>query len=170
MSGAGPLRGPDPLTEAHDTGDFDCGHGALNVFIKRFALVSQQSGAVRTYVALRDGRVVGYYSLSAAAAEPVTVPSRVSKGLARHPIPMTLLARLAVDVSEQRHGLGEALLKDAFKRFLQAADIIGSRALVVHAKDEAAVAFYARFGFEPSPIDRFHLYLLTKDIRRTLGR
>jgi len=164
-----PLLGPEPLGAHHDTSAFDCGYPALNTFLARFALVNQATGAARTYVALRGVRVVGYYSLAAASAEPERTAPRVAKGLARHAIPLTLLARLAVDRSEQRAGLGKALLKDAIKRHLQAQTIIGSRALVAHAKDERAAAFYARHGFQPSPTDPLHLYLLTKDMKKTLG-
>jgi GNAT superfamily N-acetyltransferase len=80
-----------------------------------------------------------------------------------------LLARLGVDVREQGRGLGKALLKDAILRAAQASDLIGSRAILTHAKDERARSFYARFGFEPSPVDEYHLYLLMKDVRKTLG-
>ena len=163
------LLGPEPLAAQHDSSAFDCGSPALNVFLARFALVSQNSGAARTYVALRGTRVAGYYSLAAASVEPERAPPRVAKGLARHAVPLTLLARLAVDRAEQRAGLGEALLKDAIKRHLQAQSIIGSRALLAHAKDERAAAFYARYGFQPSPSDPLHLYLLTKDMKKTLG-
>jgi GNAT superfamily N-acetyltransferase len=96
-------------------------------------------------------------------------PTRVAKGLARHPVPVILLARLAIDRGEQGKGLGAGLLKDALLRAAQAADIIGCRAVLVHAKDHSARAFYQRFGFEPSPIDELHLYLLMKDIKASLG-
>ncbi|MBI4756442.1 MAG: GNAT family N-acetyltransferase [Betaproteobacteria bacterium] len=165
-----PLRGPLPLASSHDHTSFDCGCPPLNDFLRRHALANQRNGSCRTYVALRgESRTVGYYSLAAAAAEHGAVPARIARGLARHPIPLTLLARLAVDLTEQRRGLGAALLKDALKRHLQAQEIVASRALVVHAKDEGAADFYRRFGFQPSPIDPYHLYLLTKDIRASLG-
>ena len=164
-----PLVGPEPLSGDQDTSAFDCGTPALNTYLARYALVNQASGAARTYVALRAAKVVGYYSLAAGSAEPGQTPVRVAKGLARHAVPLTLLARLAVDRAEQGSGLGEALLKDAIKRHLQAQMIIGSRALVAHAKDQRAAAFYARYGFQPSPTDPLHLYLLTKDMRKTLG-
>lgn len=164
-----PLIGPVPLAAYHDTDSFDCGNAALNAYIGRFALASQSAGAARTYVALREVRVVGYYSLAAASEDPLRVLARVAKGLAQHPVPLTLLARLAVDASEQRQRLGEALLKDAIKRHLQAQSILGSRALVAHAKDEHAATFYAHYGFQPSPTHALHLYLLTKDMKKTLG-
>jgi predicted N-acetyltransferase YhbS len=93
----------------------------------------------------------------------------VSKGLARHPIPIMLLARLAVSSAWQGRGLGAGLLKDAMRRSLQAADIAGIRAFAVHAKDERARDFYEHVGFIPSPTDPLHLYLLIKDIRQIAG-
>ena len=165
-----PLRGPEPLTEAHEVSGFDCGSEALNGFLHRHALQNQRNQSARTYVALRGAtQVVGYYSLAAASAEYEAVPPRIAKGLARHPIPLALLARLAVDRTEQGAGIGAGLLKDALKRFLQAQSIIAARALVVHAKDEQAAAFYRHFGFTPSPLDAYHLYLMTKDIRESLA-
>ena len=164
-----PLRGPEILTEAHEVSSFDCGIEALNRFLHRHALDNQRSQSARTYVALRgETRVVGYYSLAAASAEYDEVPARMTKGLARHPIPLTLLARLAVHHAEQGAGLGAGLLKDALKRFLQAQAIIAARAIVVQAKDEHAIAFYQHFGFVPSPIDPYHLFLLSKDIHASL--
>lgn len=164
-----PLRGPEPLAPNHEVSSFDCGNDALNRFLQRHALDNQRNQSARTYVALRgETRVVGYYSLAAASAEFDFVPARLAKGLARHPIPLTLLARLAVDSTEQGAGLGAGLLRDALKRFLQAQAIIAARALVVQAKDERASEFYRHFGFEPSPIDAFHLFLMTKDIQASL--
>jgi GNAT superfamily N-acetyltransferase len=164
-----PLRGPELLAAGHEVSSFDCGNDALNRFLRRHALDSQRNQSARTYVALRgETRVVGYYSLAAAAAEFDFVPPRMAKGLARHPIPLTLLARLAVDLGEQGAGLGAGLLKDALKRFLQAQAIIAARALVVQAKDERASEFYRHFGFEPSLIDASHLFLMKKDIQASL--
>ena len=160
---------PELLTAGHDTQAFDCGAAALNQFLQRYALTNQANGSARTFVTLAQGRVFGYYSLAAASVEHAAVPQRVSKGLARHPIPMLLLARLAVDVRAQGRGVGRSLLQSALLKYLQACEVIGCRALMVHAKDEAAVRFYQGYGFEPSPIDAAHLYLLTKDIRNTLG-
>ena len=118
---------------------------------------------------LRDNRVVGYYSLAAASVQHEEAAPRVAKGLAKHPIPVVLLARLAVDQSEKGKGLGTALLKDALVRSLQGADIIDCRAVLIHAKDQAAQTFYRKFGFESSPIDEFHLFLLMKDIKAGIG-
>jgi predicted N-acetyltransferase YhbS len=148
---------------------FDCAVPALNNYLKKFALPNQASQAARTYVACRGECVVGYYTLAAASARREETPARVAKGLAAHPVPVILLARLAVDTTEKGRGLGAGLLKDALLRAVRAADIVGCRAVMVHAKDEGAKAFYQRFGFEPSPTDPFRLFLLMKDIKASLG-
>jgi GNAT superfamily N-acetyltransferase len=163
-----PLKPPVLLDTSHVTDDFDCGVEALNEYLKRFAYVNNQNSSSRTYVAVRETRVVGYYTVTPGAVVREDTPLRVAHGLARHPVPVIVLARLAVDRTEQGIGLGKALLKDALLRIVQAADLIGGRAVLVHAKNERAKAFYQRFGFEPSPIDDLHLYLLLKDIRKTL--
>ncbi len=164
-----PLRSPELLTETHDVASFDCGNDDLRRFLQRHALNNQRNQSARTYVALRgETRVVGFYTLAAASAEFDVVSPRLAKGLARHPIPLTLLARLGVDSTEQGAGVGAGLLKDAFKRFLQAQAIIAARALVVQGKDEGARAFYQHFGFVPSPIDPYHLFLMTKDIHEAM--
>jgi GNAT superfamily N-acetyltransferase len=161
-----PLERPVPLSLDHDYSAFDCGSEPLNTYLKRFAWTNQQAGAARTYVAARGEVVVGYYTLAYGSVEPRAAPARVLKGLARHPIPVMVLARLAVDRTERGRGLGKGLLKDALLRTLQAADIAGLRAMVVHAKDEAARGFYERFNFVRSPIDEHHLMLLLKDLRK----
>lgn len=148
---------------------FDCGHPALNQFLQRYALVNQKANSAQTYVCCDDDEVVGFYSLAVGSVDPASAPSRVLKGLARHPVPVMILARLAVDVAHQRKGLGQALLKDALLRTAQAADIAGVRALLVHAKDEAARQWYESWEFEPSPTDPFHLFLMLKDLKALLG-
>jgi GNAT superfamily N-acetyltransferase len=168
MDADAPLERPVLLDSAYDLSAFDCGVPALNDFLRKYALLNQRSHAARTYITTRQGKVVGYYTLAAGSVRREEATARVAKGLANHPIPVILLARLAIDLSEQGKGLGKALLKDALLRTSQAGDLIGCRALLVHAKDEAARAFYRRFGFESSPIDEFHLYLLMKDIQLSL--
>jgi len=158
------------LDASHDLDAFNSGKEPLDRFLQRHALVNQKAGSAQTYVVCREEqRVVGYYSLAVGAVEHADAPGRVSKGLARHPIPVMLLARLAIDRSEQGKGLGKALLKDALLRTAQAADIAGIRALLVHAKDDDARAWYEQFDFEPSPTDPYHLFLLMKDLRALLG-
>lgn len=149
---------------------FDCGQPALNQFLQRYALVSQKSGGAQTYVCCESDAVVGFYSLAVGSIDPPAAPSRVTKGLARHPVPVMLLARLAVDKAHQSKGLGRALLKDAMLRTAQAADIAGIRCLLMHAKDDAARRWYESWDFEPSPTDPYHLFLLLKDLRSLLGR
>ena len=112
--------------------------------------------------------MVGFYSLCAASAEFEQTPERIRKGLARHEVPLILLARLAVDARFQGMGLGASLLQDAFGRFLTAQESIGARALVAHAKDDSAKAFYVKWGFVATESLPFHLYILTKTIRATL--
>jgi len=163
------LNSPLPLEAHHDVSAFSCGVPALDNYLKKFALANQRSQSARTYVATRGDVVVGYYTLAAASARREETPARVAKGLAAHPVPVILLARLAVDVTQKGQGLGAGLLKDALLRTVQAADIVGCRAVMVHAKDEDASAFYRRFGFEPSPGDPLRLFLLMKDIKASLG-
>lgn len=160
---------PELLVAAHNTQSFDCGAAPLNQFLQRYALANQANGSARTFVTVAQAQVYGYYSLAAASVEHAAVPARIGKGMARHPIPMLLLARLAVDMRAQGRGVGRSLLQSALLKYLQACEVIGCRALMVHAKDAAAVRFYQAYGFEPSPLDAAHLYLLTKDIRKTLG-
>ena len=160
----------EKLSAAHDVAAFDCGEEALNRFIQRFALASQSAGSARTYVVCGESRrVVAYYSLAVGAVEHSDASARVARGLARHPVPVMLLARLAVDREEHRRRLGTALMKDALLRTVQAAEIAGIRALLVHAKDDKARQWYRRFDFEPSPADPFQLFLLLKDIRALVG-
>jgi GNAT superfamily N-acetyltransferase len=132
-------------------------------------LQNHQSRSARTYVTTRENRVVDYYTLAAGSVSREEFPSRVAKGLGKYPVPIILLARLAVDRTEQGKGLGASLLKDALQRTAQAADLVGCRAVLVHAKDQAAQAFYRKFNFEPYLVDDLHLYLLMKDIQANLG-
>ena len=154
------------LDRSHIVDLFDCGYEDLNRYISRFALNNQSAGSAQTYVAIADEKVVGYYSLAVGAVAHSHAPTRMTKGLARHPVPVMLLARLAVDNEAKGSGLGAALLHDALARTLQAADIAGIRAVIVHAKDEGARRFYEHFDFDPSPTDPYHLHLLIKDLRK----
>ena len=153
------------LATSDAVGAFDCGQPALNQFLHRFALVSQKSNSAQTYVSCRAGAVVGFYSLAVGSVEPSKATPRMVKGIPQHPVPVMILARLAVDVQHQGAGLGKALLKDAMLRTAQASDIAGIRALLVHAKDETARQWYLNWEFEPSPSAPFHLFLLMKDIK-----
>jgi GNAT superfamily N-acetyltransferase len=159
----------EKLRGDHDLAQFDCGKEELNRFLKRFALANQQSQSAQSYIARQGSSVVGYYSLAFGSVAHEQTPERVKKGLARHPIPVMILARLAIDQSMQGRGLGQGLLKDALTRTVHAADIAGLRAMLVHAKDDSARAFYEHFNFEPSPTDPYHLFMLVKDLKRILG-
>lgn len=163
-----PLR-IEKLQRGHAVESFDCGREALNRFLIRHALQNQQAGASQTYLALSEAEVVGYYTLVVGQVEYNDAPERLKKGLARHPVPIMLLARLAVAANWQGKGLGAGLLKDAMVRTLQAADIAGIRAFAVHAKDDEAKAFYERFDFVASPSDPYQLFRLMKDVRSRLG-
>lgn len=154
-------------TDQVDT--FDCGQAALNQFLQRYALVNQKANSSQTYVCCQDHMVVGFYSLAVGSVNPEAAPSRVMKGLARHPVPVMILARLAVDKEHQRKGLGQALLKDALLRTAQASDIAGIRCLLVHAKDDAARQWYESWEFDPSPTDPYHLFLMLKDLKGLLS-
>lgn len=167
MSSPKTLNRPEPLGAHHQVAAFDCGVLALDDFLSRHALGNHQSGTAKTYVATTHSHiVVGYYSLAASQILYADAPVRLQKGAPRHPIPVVLLARLAVDRGWQGKGLGAGLLKDAIIRVLTAAEGVGVRALLVHAKDEAAKAFYSRNDFEPLPGYPLHLVLLLKDARR----
>jgi len=165
-----PSNAIEKLRRGHDLEPFDCGKDELNRFLKRFAWTSQQAQSAQTYVLAQGPVVTGYYTLAAGAVSHESASERVRKGLPRHPIPVVLLARLAVDVSIQGKGVGPALLKDALLRAAIAADVIGARAILVHAKDAAARDFYLHFDFELSASDPFHLLLIMKDVLSIVGR
>lgn len=166
---AEPLYGPEPLEPHHDTSRFDSGAPALDAYLRDRALADGRAGKSQTQVACRDIRVVAYYSLAAGSVEVDQAPERLATGQGRQAIPVILLARLAVDLGEQGHGLGEQMLLQALARSADAAELLGVRAVLVHAKDAAARAFYEHYGFEPSPTHPLHLVLLMKDIRKSLG-
>lgn len=158
----------EKLRSNHDLSQFDCGKQELNQYLQRFALTNQQAQSAQTYVATQGTTVVGYYSLAFGSVTQEETPIQVRKGLARHRIPVMILARLAIDQNMQGRGIGQGLLKDALTRTAHAADIGGLRAMLVHAKDDSARTFYEHFNFEPSPSDPYHLYLLIKDLKRIL--
>lgn len=158
------------LDPKDDTDDFNCGQPDLDEWLKKFALVNQRSGMATVFVTLFDGKVAGYYALATGGVERADAPDRITHGVPAHPIPVVLLARLAVDSSAQKRGLGRALLRDALIRVESAADEIGIRALLIHAKDDTARNFYMKQAeFEPSPTDPLHLFLLMKDLRKLLA-
>ena len=159
----------EKLRPDHAIDGFDCGREELNRYLSRYAWANQQAGAAQTYVGLVGDAVVGYYTLAVGQITRDEAPERLTKGLARHPVPVMLLARLAVTLNFKGQGVGKALLRDAMQRTLQAADIAGIRAFGVHAKDDDAKRFYEKFDFIPSPVDPMHLFVLLKDVRRIIS-
>lgn len=164
------IGGPiiEKLRRDHPIDDFDCGQPDLNTWLLKHALQNQGANAAQTYVGVANETVIGYYSLAVGEVSYTGAPERLRHGLARHPVPIMLLARLAVHKNWQRKGVGRGLLKDAVLRTLQAADIAGIRAIAVHAKDGNARRYYEQFDFVSSPTDPLHLFVLLKDIRKSL--
>lgn len=140
------IGAPVPLADSHNLDSFSSGYQALDEWLKRRAKANQQSGASRTYVVESDGRVVGYYALAAGSAVAAEAPGKIKRNMP-DPIPVMVLGRLAIDLEWQGRGLGADLLRDAVLRTRAAAEIGGIRAIMVHAIDERAAAFYARWGF-----------------------
>jgi GNAT superfamily N-acetyltransferase len=168
MPSKGTYSPPELLAEGHDVSRFACGKPALNQYLKRYALKNQREDISRTYVTKKADRVVGYYTLTFGSISHEEATRKIKDELPGYPIPIILLARLAVDVGEKGKGLGAALLRDAMLRTLQAAEIAGLRAMLTHAKDEDAKAFYLKYGFEESPAHPLHLMLRIDDIRASI--
>ncbi len=159
----------EKLRRDHPLDGFSSGGEPLDRFLLRHAFTNQQANASQTYLGLHDDEVIGFYTLVVGEVAYDDAPERLTKGLARHPVPIMLLARLAVAVAWQRRGIGAGLLKDAMRRTLQAAEIGGIRAFTVHAKDDDARGVYAHFGFVSSPTDPLHLFVLIKDLHPLLA-
>lgn len=154
-----------------DGGRGDAGNQALNEFLSRYARQNADKGLGRTYVATRPGeaRVRGYYTITSSSVTFATLPDSEQKKLPRYPIPVALVARLAVDRSEQGKGLGAELLMHALSTVLDVAERLGIRAIEVHAKHDAAKRFYLKYGFEPLVDDPLHLYIALEKVRRAFG-
>lgn len=163
------IRRIEKLRSDHPVEGFDCGRQELNRYLLRYAWQNQRAGAAQTYVGIVREVVVGYYTLAVGQVTLEDAPERLKKGLAKHPVPLMLLARLAIDHRWQGQGVGKALLRDAMQRTLEAADIAGIHAFAVHAKDEEARRFYEHFDFIPSPTDPMHLFVLLKNVRRVIS-
>jgi GNAT superfamily N-acetyltransferase len=164
------MRAPEPLCSKSPIAGFDCGKHSLNDWLQRHALQAQGSGSARSYVVI-DGakgseQVLGYYSLVVGQVEPLEAPERIRKGMGQYPIPVMLLARLAVSEAAQGQGIGIGLLQDAIRRTLNIASQAGIRAMLTHPIDENAARFYQKFGFEASPLRPDQLLILLKDVKR----
>lgn len=156
------LAAPQPLTQTHQTGDFECGEITLDEWLKRRALANQGSGASRTFVVADPvGRVFGYYALAAGAVSHQEATSAVRRNMP-DPVPVMVLGRLAVDRRAQGIKLGAALLQDAVSRVLTIAQNAGVRALLVHALHDQAKGFYEHYGFQASSLHPLTLMLRLK--------
>ncbi|MFZ4508192.1 MAG: GNAT family N-acetyltransferase [Fimbriimonas sp.] len=160
------FTGPVLLKRSHDFLEFDCGKEPLNTFLIRHALANQANDSARTFVGIEGNRVIGYYSLAVSSVLYDEAPERMAKGLAKHPIPILLMARFAVDKNYQGQGVRKGLFKDALKRCLSVAQEAGVRAFMTHAKDEDAKRLYLRFGMQECPSNPMHLYFLMKEVER----
>ena len=161
------LRAPEPLAAQHLLEGFDCGKPALNDWLLRHARQAKGSGSAKTFVVAEyDGRVAGYFSLTVGQVDTLEAPERIRKGMGQYPLPVVILARLAVSFHDQGRGIGFGLLQDAIRRTMLIAEQAGIRAMLTHPIDEEAARFYTRFGFVASPLREQHLLLLLKDARR----
>ncbi len=159
------LRPPEPLAASHRLDDFECGEAVLDDWLKRRALSNQASGASRTFVVTdEDGHVRGYYAMAAGAVSHRLATSGVRRNMP-DPVPVMVLARLAVDRRAQGLHLGAALLQDAVNRAVAVAQNAGVRALLAHALDEKARQFYEHYGFQPSPTHPLTLMLRLSSVR-----
>lgn len=161
------LTPPAPITPAHEIAGFQSGVASLDEWLQKRALKNENALASRTYVTCEGHRVVGYYCLSAGAVALSETPKTLTRNMP-DPIPVVVLGRLAIDLSWQNKGLGKALLQDATRRALAAADIAGVTALLVHALSEEARRFYLSRGFVASPIQPMILFLRLSDARAVL--
>ncbi len=155
-------RPPEPLNLSHELKDFDSGNTELDDWLKRRALKNEQGGASRTYVVCIGQRVIAYYCLTAGAVANIKAPGRVRRNMP-DPIPVIIIGRLAIDHSCQGKGFGRALVRDAVLRTLQASEIMGIRAILVHALSEQAKQFYEKCGFTASPIEPLTLIVTVAD-------
>ncbi|MBW4531065.1 MAG: GNAT family N-acetyltransferase [Aphanothece saxicola GSE-SYN-MK-01-06B] len=163
-------RPPQPLAVQHQLEGFECGRPTLNHWLLHHARQAQTSGSARTFVvADQENRVAGYFSLTVGQVDTAESPERIRQGMGRFPLPVVILARLAVSREHQGHGLGVGMLQDAIRRTLLIAEQAGIRAILTHPIDEDAARFYTRFGFIASPLRQQQLLLLLKDARKILG-
>lgn len=162
------IKPPEKLTTAHDLASFDSGEPALDDWLRRRALHNETSGASRTYVVCVGKTVVGYYTLAVGAVAHADAPGRMKRNMP-DPLPVMVLGRLAVDTNVQRRGIGKGLLRDAILRTVQAAEIAGIRAILVHAISESAKRFYEECGFTASPIDPLTVMLPLAEAEKILN-
>jgi GNAT superfamily N-acetyltransferase len=160
------LSRPEPLEAHHVLTEFDCGQASLNDWLSNHARQSQSAGSARTFVVSENNLVYGYFSLTVGQIDTLDAPERIRKGMGQYPIPVVILARLAVAQQFKGLGIGYGLLQDAIKRSFVIAEQAGIRAMLTHPIDEQAARFYTRFGFIDSPLREQQLVLLLKDAKR----
>lgn len=158
---------PERLTAAHDVSQFECGESSLDYWLKRRALQNEETGASRTYVLLAGPEIAGYYALATGAVSHVEAAGKIRRNMP-DPVPVIILGRLAIASKFQGRGIGTALLRDAVLRVVQAAEIAGIRAILVHAISEEAKRFYEKHGFIPSPADPMTLMITVAEATRIL--
>ena len=161
------LTAPAPLAGHHRLDAFTCGEPSLEDWLKRRAGANQVSGASRTFVVCESGAVVAYYALASSAISMVATPGRFRRNMP-DPIPVVVLARLAVARSHHRQGIGRALFQDAARRVINAAGAIGIRGLIVHPLSDHAAAFYRNLGLDPSPLNPMTLMVTLADLRASV--
>ena len=157
---------PVALQALHRLDSFDCGKPTLNEWLTRYARQAQASGSAKTFVVADGDRVAGYFSLTVGQIDTLDAPERIRKGMGQYPVPVVILARLAVAQPAQGRGIGIGMLQDSIRRTLLIAEQAGIRAMLTHPLDDDATRFYRRFGFEASPLRPDQLLLLLKDARR----
>jgi GNAT superfamily N-acetyltransferase len=162
------ISAPQHFTSEHDVSDFDSGVPELDNWLKRRALQNEANRASRTFVITHGKRVIGYYALATGAVHHEVATGRVRRNMP-DPIPVMVLARLAVDRQHHGAGLGTALLRDAVLRTSQAAEVVGIRALLLHAVSEDARRFYLHHGFAESPVDPMTMMIALADVERAFG-
>ncbi|MGB9203789.1 MAG: GNAT family N-acetyltransferase [Terriglobales bacterium] len=160
-----PLSPPEKLRADHDLSEFTCGEPSLDDWLRRRALQNEESGASRTYVVCAGEHVAGYYALAVGAVAHAEAPGRIRRNMP-DPVPVMIIGRLAVHQDHQGRQIGPGLLRDAVLRTLQAAEIAGVRAILVHAISERARKFYEDCGFIPSPMDPMTLMITVVEARR----
>jgi GNAT superfamily N-acetyltransferase len=164
----GKIGPPEKLSSVHNVSGFDSGEPALDDWLRRRAVQNEASGASRTYVVCVGRKVVGYYTLAAGAVAHAEAPGRLRRNMP-DPVPVMVLGRLAVDRTIHGQGVGTGLLRDAVLRTVQAAEIVGIRAILVHAISEAARRFYEKYGFVASPLDPLTVMITVEEAVRTIG-
>ena len=164
----GKISKPAALKSGHDVAAFDCGREPINAWLKTRAKKAGESDTARTYVVCRGRRVIGFYALAAGAVERAAAPGALRRN-SPDPIPVIILAMFGVDRAEQGRGLGQDLLSDAIKRALQAARIIGARALLIHALDAAAAKYYRERGFAQLGAEGETFFVTMRELREALG-